>query len=159
MQPIRLFCIAVLVGAALSSHAAPTFAQGSAPGMGGMHGMEITPRPKDLDTATSKATEHGHFHVAIAPEAPPVSVNRMHRWILTVHTPDGKPVEDAAITVDGGMPDHGHGLPTAPRVTKHLGYGRYLVEGVRFNMTGWWRLRFAIAGSARDSVAFNLDLK
>ncbi|MEX2454967.1 MAG: FixH family protein, partial [Rhodospirillaceae bacterium] len=157
MQPARLLGIAVLAGTVLCATAAPVAAQGSAPGMGGMPMMEA--RPNTLDTSTSKMTDHRHFHVAIAPETAPVPVNRMHRWVLTVHTPDGKPVEGAAIAVEGGMPDHGHGLPTAPRVTKHLGEGRYLVEGVRFNMTGWWRLRFAIAGSARDSVSFNLDLK
>jgi len=158
MQPARLLAIATLMVVVAFGQAAPAAAQGSA-GMGGMHGMEITPRPENLDTATSKMTAHRHFHVAIAPEAGPVPINRMHRWVLTVRTADRKPVENAAITVDGGMPDHGHGLPTAPRVTKHLGDGRYLVEGVRFNMAGWWQLRFAIAGSARDTVAFNLDLK
>ena len=55
------------------------------------------------------------------------------------------------------MPQHNHGLPTAPEVTRYLGEGRYLVEGLRFHMPGWWELRLDISvGDARDSVTFNL---
>ena len=71
----------------------------------------------------------------------------------------GRAVDGAAITIDGGMPQHGHGLPTQPRVTKALGDGVYLIEGVRFNMGGWWEFKLAIAGNAgTDTVTFNLAL-
>lgn len=71
----------------------------------------------------------------------------------------GQAVDGAAITIDGGMPQHGHGLPTRPRVTKVLGNGEYVIEGVRFNMGGWWELKLAIAGDAgTDTVTFNLAL-
>ena len=39
------------------------------------------------------------------------------------------------------MPQHGHGLPTRPRVTRSLGEGIYEIEGVRFNMGGWWGIK------------------
>jgi hypothetical protein len=68
-------------------------------------------------------------------------------------------VEGATITVDGGMPQHGHGLPTSPRVTKSHGDGVYQIDGVRFNMGGWWEFRLAIASPAgADTITFNLDL-
>lgn len=71
----------------------------------------------------------------------------------------GRPVEHATIEVDGGMPQHGHGLPTRPRVTGALGSGLYEIEGLRFNMGGWWELKLAIvAAGAADVVTFNLDL-
>ncbi|MEA2165517.1 MAG: hypothetical protein QOK37_3644 [Thermoanaerobaculia bacterium] len=71
----------------------------------------------------------------------------------------GQAVDGAAITIDGGMPQHGHGLPTQPRVTKALGNGAYLIEGVRFNMGGWWEFKLAIAGkTGNDTVTFNLAL-
>ena len=71
----------------------------------------------------------------------------------------GQSVDGAVITVDGGMPQHGHGLPTQPRVTKALGNGAYVIEGVRFNMGGWWELKLAIAGiEGTDTVTFNLAL-
>lgn len=71
----------------------------------------------------------------------------------------GKPVEGARIDVDGGMPQHGHGLPTRPRMTSNHGNGVYQIDGVRFNMGGWWELRLAITTPAgADSVTFNLSL-
>ena len=69
------------------------------------------------------------------------------------------PVDRASITVSGGMPQHGHGLPTTPRVTRSLGNGNHLVEGMKFNMGGWWVVKFRVeADSGRDSVVFNLKL-
>jgi hypothetical protein len=57
------------------------------------------------------------------------------------------------------MPEHDHGLPTAPQVTRYLGNGDYLVEGIKFLMNGWWQMSFLItAGEQRDSVTFNLVL-
>ncbi|MGP1677947.1 MAG: FixH family protein [Giesbergeria sp.] len=71
----------------------------------------------------------------------------------------GRAVDGANILVDGGMPQHGHGLPTQPRVTKSLGGGLYEIEGVRFNMGGWWEFKLAVNGAAgADTVTFNLDL-
>ena len=67
-----------------------------------------------------------------------------------------KPVQDATITLDGDMPQHGHGLPTQPRVTKYLGNGDYLVEGMKFQMGGWWLVDFTMgADSQTDAVHFN----
>ena len=71
----------------------------------------------------------------------------------------GRPVEDASISVDGAMPEHGHGLPTRPQVGRSLGGGMYDIEGLRFSMGGWWQLKLSIdtpAGS--DRVTFNLAL-
>ncbi|HJQ39953.1 MAG TPA: FixH family protein [Thermoanaerobaculia bacterium] len=78
---------------------------------------------------------------------------------VTLKDAKGQTVDGAAITVDGGMPQHGHGLPTRPRVTKALGGGVYVIEGVRFNMGGWWEFKLAIGGTAgTDTVTFNLSL-
>jgi len=71
----------------------------------------------------------------------------------------GQPVDNATFVVDGGMPEHGHGLPTQPRVTRSLGGGIYEIEGVRFSMGGWWELKLAIdAPAGADKVTFNLSL-
>ncbi len=57
------------------------------------------------------------------------------------------------------MPQHGHGLPTAPQVTKNLGDGRYRIEGVKFNMSGWWTFEVAVdSADGSDSVTFNIVL-
>lgn len=113
----------------------------------------------NMDTATTKLSEGNHYRVSIRPQAGPVKINAMHSWVVELRSPDGKPIEGAKLAVDGGMPAHGHGLPTAPKVTKSLGDGKYLVEGVRFNMAGAWELKLNISGHHRDQVTFNLVLK
>jgi hypothetical protein len=129
---------------------------------GHQHGSTKTDHsemPSQIDTATSKPSNNGHYMVSISPQAEPVTINTMHNWVLEVMTPDSKPVQNAKVSIDGGMPRHGHGLPTSPQVTKYLGDGKYLVEGMRFNMTGWWALKFDIAGHHADSVNFNIVLE
>jgi hypothetical protein len=116
--------------------------------------------PNDLDTSTTLATTNGLFSATYEPQVETIAINQIHTWTIHVETPDGEPVENAEITVDGGMPQHGHGLPTAPQVTEYLGNGDYLVEGMKFNMSGWWTLTFDIdAEGATDDVTFNLILE
>jgi hypothetical protein len=77
-----------------------------------------------------------------------------------VETTAGQPVENASITVDGGMPEHGHGLLNQPQVTASLGNGDYQVEGVQFPMAGWWVMDFVVeADGQSDRVRFNLQLE
>lgn len=91
-------------------------------------------------------------------ETRPFPKGKLLSTVVQVAGRDGNGVEGLDLKVDGGMPQHGHGLPTRPRVTRDLGDGRYQVEGLKFNMGGWWELKFVIAGMANDSVVFNLDL-
>jgi hypothetical protein len=120
--------------------------------------MSMSP-PADLDLAREKPTAKGLYIVAIAPENEPFERNALHAWTATVKTADGTPVEEAEIAIDGGMPQHGHGLPTAPAVTASLGDGRYRIEGVRFNMSGWWEFKLKVkAAAGEDDVTFNLSL-
>ncbi len=139
---------AILVSAALAL-----------PGATAAVAHDMSAMPKNLDMATTKLSQNKLYRVSIAPRKGPPKINVMHAWVLTVATPDGKPVDGAAIAVNGGMPMHGHGLPTAPRVTKYLGGGKYLVEGMKFSMTGWWQLVFTISKPKADTVTFNLMLK
>ena len=128
-------------------------------GVGGFYAMKmLSPPPADLDLARSKETANGRYTVAVEPEAEPLQTGTLHTWLVTV-TSNGTPVTDAQIAVDGGMPQHGHGLPTAPQATGHIGEGRYRIEGVRFNMGGWWVLKLTVDSPAgRDDVEFNLTL-
>jgi hypothetical protein len=115
--------------------------------------------PKDLDYSRTQVSGGGTYRGSFQPVGDSIRVGRLHSWRLHLETADGKPVDDAAIAVDGGMPQHGHGLPTKPRVTKQLGNGEHLVDGMKFNMGGWWVVKFRVAGAAGpDSVTFNLKL-
>lgn len=115
--------------------------------------------PSDLDYSTMRLSDNGIFNVSYTASNGTVPVNQMHEWTLHVETADGEPVENAAITVAGDMPQHGHGLPTRPRVTKYLGNGDYLVEGMKFQMAGWWLMDFTITANGQtDAVHFNMLL-
>lgn len=119
----------------------------------------LQPPPADLDLMLSKATERGLYTATVEPGLSPIAVGTMHSWVVLITAPDGGPVEQAAILVDGGMPQHGHGLPTEPEVSANLGAGRYQVDGMKFNMPGWWEVRLSIDGPAGpDTVTFNLVL-
>jgi hypothetical protein len=117
------------------------------------------PPPSGTNLARERATANGLYEVAIAPEKEPFVRDAMHSWIVTVKDKDGKPVDGAEIAIDGGMPRHGHGLPTSPQMTADLGGGKYRVEGVRFHMFGWWEFSFVIkATPGEDNIVFNLYL-
>jgi hypothetical protein len=115
--------------------------------------------PKDLDYSRTRTSEGGVYRATIRPPGDSIPQGKLQSWTLHLETATGTPVDTAKVMVDGGMPQHGHGLPTKPRVTRQLGNGDHAVEGLKFNMGGWWVVKFAIAGSAgTDSVTFNLKL-
>jgi hypothetical protein len=112
--------------------------------------------PTGLDVSLDHLSKQGRYEVAVQPVAGPAPLNRMHAWSIQLRSPSGTPVNGAHISIDGGMPQHGHGFPTQPRVTRELGDGRYLVEGMKFSMPGWWQIKVKVDGSAgQDEAAFN----
>ena len=116
--------------------------------------------PSDLDYSTTRRSEQGLYAIGYTSDLGTVPVNQMQSWTLHVENAAGQPVENATITVDGDMPQHGHGLPTRPQVTRYLGNGDYKVEGLKFHMPGWWVMDFVVtADGQRDQVRFNLMLK
>jgi hypothetical protein len=124
-----------------------------------MHLMAPSMPERALDLSRAKASEKGLYHVAIEPENGSVRQGELHSWLLRLSSAAGQPVGDAIVTIDGGMPDHGHGLPTRPAVSGHIGAGTYRIEGLKFTMSGWWQLRFAISAAAgSDSAVFNVKL-
>lgn len=122
-------------------------------------GCSLMSPPENLDLRLSKSSAANTYSVSVQPLAESIEINKIHSWEVRVATSDGAPVRNAKILVDGGMPQHGHGLPTKPRVTAELPDGRYRVDGVKFSMTGWWELKLKIeADKSSDQVTFNLVL-
>jgi len=112
--------------------------------------------PKDLDLALTRPSVDNKYVVTLQAPAKPAAINQLHAWQVKLASPTGEPVPNARIKVDGGMPQHGHGLPTRPQVTRELPDGGYLIEGMKFSMTGWWEIKLAIDGPAgADRVTFN----
>ena len=95
--------------------------------------------PENLDVATRKLSAHAKFEVEVATRSDHIMINEMHAWTVRIRGVDG--------------------TPAAPQVTEYLGDGTYLLEGVRFNMAGWWEVTLAIeSGHQQDTVTFNLVL-
>jgi len=116
-------------------------------------------RPVASEFGLGPRASTGGRYVATLELAKPLRPRQMQTVRLVVRDTDGRGIDDAQFSIDGGMPQHGHGLPTRPRVTRRLGDGVYEIEGVRFNMGGWWEFRLAIAGvRGTDTVIFNLEL-
>ena len=114
--------------------------------------------PSDLDYALSHLSNEGLYQVTLVPSVDPVPIGKMHAWLVEVTDAEGQPIE-AEIVMDGGMPQHGHGLPTVPQVTGKDHHGRHIVGGMRFNMPGWWVLDVEIDGTkGADTATFNLAL-
>jgi hypothetical protein len=121
--------------------------------------MMFAKAPKELDYSRTRTSAAGLYTVTIRPQGDSIPQGRLQRWTVHLETASGAPVDSAMMVMDGGMPQHGHGLPTKPRVTRALGNGDHLVEGVKFNMGGWWVVRFRVSAAAgRDSVEFNLKV-
>ena len=115
--------------------------------------------PADLDYSRTRASEAGRYRATIRPQGDSIPQGKLQRWTLHLETAGGAPIDSAVIAVDGGMPQHGHGLPTKPQVTRQLGNGDHLVEGMKFNMGGWWVVKLHVdAEAGRDSVVFNVKL-
>ena len=112
--------------------------------------------PTDLDLAREKSSMAGLYRVALVPPTETPAINQMHSWKVRVSSPAGAPVRGARFGVEGGMPQHGHGFPTKPRVTREVEGGTYLLEGMKFSMTGWWEVKLNIQSPlGQDKVTFN----
>ncbi|WP_298613204.1 FixH family protein [uncultured Thiothrix sp.] len=78
---------------------------------------------------------------------------------LTLANGQGQAINDAKISIEGGMPSHGHGLPTAPVVSLLDSQGHYRIDGLQYNMPGSWLLGFMIQTTAgQDKVVFSFEI-
>jgi YtkA-like len=121
--------------------------------------MMFSRAPQDLDYSRTRVSEAGTYRGTIRPQGDSIPQGRLQSWTLHLETASGAPVDSASIVVDGGMPQHGHGLPTKPVVTRQSGNGDHVVEGLKFNMGGWWVVKFRVSSCAgTDSLVFNIKL-
>jgi hypothetical protein len=112
--------------------------------------------PANLDVSLEKPSVAGRYLVSLVPPPAPPAINQIHSWMVRLKDANGSPVTHATLTVGGGMPQHGHGFPTRPRVTREIESGTYLVEGMKFSMPGWWNIKFDIQSpQGQDKVTFN----
>ena len=113
----------------------------------------------ERDLSLSRASASGEYVVSLRSESEPIPLNALHSWLACIRRADGAPVADAIVTVDGGMPEHRHGLPTRPEVTGSPEPGCHRIEGMKFSMSGHWVLTVTFwVANKRDSAQFDLEL-
>lgn len=107
------------------------------------------------------ASVNGRYTVVLRPEKKPIPINEWVDFSIQIRRRDGKRLELTEVALDGGMPAHGHGLPTAPNVLRTEREGELVATGVRFNMAGRWELRVMIVdagGAGGDVAVFTIDV-
>jgi hypothetical protein len=109
-----------------------------------------------LDLSLTRLSKENRFRVTLVPPAGVLGIHQIQSWQIRLATPDGTPIPRALVYLNGGMPEHGHGLPTRPLVTREIVPGTYLMEGVKFSMPGWWELIVAVqVNGMEDMTTFN----
>jgi hypothetical protein len=154
MRALVAACFFVLVlalaGCAGDAARAPAPPQQPQPEWGG---------PREQPSWGGRAvSDSGRLAGRIYPESgDAIAIGGFQTWIVELRDASGVPVTGADVAIAGGMPAHGHGLPTQPRVTDELGGGRYRIEGVKLNMVGAWVIEvFVQTPSASDRLRFDL---
>jgi len=153
------FLIFSIVVTALLSACAYAPAHKTTPGPDGQV-LLLAPAFAGEDNAITQSSEGGHYRVSLWSIDAPVVLNQIQDWKVRVTDKAGNAVTDAKVRIHGGMPVHQHDFPTRPRVTKSVGDGLYMIEGVKFSMPGFWQIRINIreADIRRDRAIFNLSL-
>jgi hypothetical protein len=105
-------------------------------------------------------SKENHFKVQLTTQNnETLQINQFQQWIVEIKDLTGNAIYPARIGISGGMPAHGHGLPTQPQVTDYLGNGRYLIEGIKLNMDGNWIIQFRIVTpTLQDTATISIDV-
>jgi len=113
--------------------------------------------PSAISIARTTARPEGGHLVAGRPRLASTDPASLHDWLVEVTDQAGAPVSGCRLTFAASMPEHGHGVPTEPRVLGEEGKGRYLVGGVRFSMPGTWVVTVKLWGcGAPQRVDFDV---
>lgn len=115
---------------------------------------------KNVDLATRQVSRQQHYRAEVRQRHEPVALNEFQSWVLKIETADGKPVSGAELSINGGMPQHGHGMQSNPRYEAGAAPGEYRIDGLQFSMPGWWEVNFFISkDKVGDTVTFNFLLE
>ena len=111
------------------------------------------------NTVHHAISQKGLFKVSLTSIANSTPLNKLHHWHIRLATRRGMKISGANFEVTGKTLDHDHNLPTSPKVSKEIGRGHYLLEGVKFDRQGAWQLKLSIiAPMGRDEALINIPV-
>lgn len=95
------------------------------------------------------------FTLRLDPAAPRVGqLFSVNTRVTRVDT--GERVVGAALRLDATMPEHGHGMMTAPE-HRELGNGEYRSDGFKFHMPGRWVFEISAVGPEADHLELSFQ--
>lgn len=86
------------------------------------------------------------YSIAASPTKPPIQLNKIHSWTISIKDTAGRPIQGLQFSVQGGMPAHQHGFPTQPLLIGEPNPGKYIIDGLKFNMYGKWQIELIDSG-------------
>lgn len=104
--------------------------------------LESTPFDNIRSTAWDTADGKYVVHLDDVPTA--LKSSTMQTWCVRVTDSQGKVARGIKLDFTGGMPQHGHGLPSVPATTVKNGKCPYRIDGIEFHMPGVWQVGFVI---------------
>ena len=107
----------------------------------------------------SQQTEKKQYEVKLECKRAPSTGVFENCWLTLKHS--DKSIENARVFISGGMPEHHHGLPTAPVVSWSKEHRAYIIEGLKFSMPGYWEINFNIEAEylPKDQATLNIQVK
>ncbi len=90
----------------------------------------------------SQASKNNHYNINLQCDHPP-TLEGFQSCHLTL-SDKIKKIANANILIEGGMPEHHHGLPTSPKIQWDSDTKTYIINGLKFSMPGAWELIFLI---------------
>lgn len=125
--------------------------------------MNIMPASQASAISSFKKIYHSksrNFELHLSPEEIQTPLNKIVSWpVRIIDLSETFSLEEATITVDGGMPHHGHGLPTSPILTPLAKAGEYRIEGLKFSMPGYWEIALSVTqNGASDKIILGFTI-
>ena len=102
----------------------------------------------------------GRYISELKPLPDIIPLRETHAWSVSLQRQDQSAEIPLRIEISGGMPRHGHGLPSAPKISHHFGAGKYQIDGLLFNMSGIWQLQLDVFDELGwDSLLFTFPVR
>ncbi len=121
-------------------------------------GCNVGSAPAPTPWQQSAAGAEGYYQAQLdcvgAPQA-----GQFHDCQVSFSNRQNQAVAVQTVRLEGAMPAHGHGLPTAPVLTSQDELGHYRIDGLQYNMPGRWLLGFAVEGALGDDrIIFDFSI-